>query len=167
MQIINSNNVFWILYWSLWVHAYSVMSDSLRSHGLKPVWLICPWNFPGKNWSGLPFPSTRDLHDPGIKPMSPVSATLAGRFLTTEYTLYHWAPRNPYNKACTFLQIFYLKYWTLLGMPENKGQRLQAFHRETIQTFNKFMTRCLNFLFIKMYIKTVVNCCFLSPLRIC
>ena len=116
---------------------------------------------------GLPFPSPRDLHDPGIKPMSPVSATLAGRFLTTEQTLYHWAPRNPYNKACTFLQIFYLKYWTLLGMPENKGQRLQAFHRETIQTFNKFMTRCLNFLFIKTNIKTVVNCCFLSPLRIC
>ena len=32
-------------------------------------------------WSGLPFPSSRDLPDPRIEPMSP---TLAGRFFTTE-----------------------------------------------------------------------------------
>ena len=32
-------------------------------------------------WSGLPFPSPRDLLDPGIKPMSPA---LAGGFFTTE-----------------------------------------------------------------------------------
>ena len=35
-------------------------------------------------WSGLPFPSAGDLHDPEIKPMSLVSHALAGRFLTTE-----------------------------------------------------------------------------------
>ena len=28
-------------------------------------------------WSGLPFPSPRDLPDPGIKPASPVSPALA------------------------------------------------------------------------------------------
>ena len=32
-------------------------------------------------WSGLPLPSPGDLHDPGIKPMSPVRA---GGFFTTE-----------------------------------------------------------------------------------
>ena len=32
-------------------------------------------------WSGLPFPSPRDLPDPGIEP---ASAALAGGFLTTE-----------------------------------------------------------------------------------
>ena len=37
-------------------------------------------------WSGLPFPSPRDLPDPGIKPMSPA---LAGGFFTTEL------PRKP------------------------------------------------------------------------
>ena len=26
-----------------------VMSNSLRSHGLKPTRLLCPWNFPGIN----------------------------------------------------------------------------------------------------------------------
>ena len=32
-------------------------------------------------WSGLPFPSPRNLLNPGIEPMSPA---LAGRFFTTE-----------------------------------------------------------------------------------
>ena len=27
----------------------SVVSSSLRSHGLWPTRLLCPWNFPGKN----------------------------------------------------------------------------------------------------------------------
>ena len=27
----------------------TVMSDSLRPHGLQPTRLLCPWNFPGKN----------------------------------------------------------------------------------------------------------------------
>ena len=57
----------------------SVMSDSLR-----PPWparLLCPWDSPGQEyWSGLPFPTPRDLPDPGIKPMSPA---LACRFFTT------------------------------------------------------------------------------------
>ena len=35
-------------------------------------------------WSGLPFPSTEDLPDPGIEPMSPESPVLAGGFFTTE-----------------------------------------------------------------------------------
>ena len=34
----------------------SVVSDSLRHHGLWPVRLFCPWNFPGKN-TGVEFPS--------------------------------------------------------------------------------------------------------------
>ena len=35
-------------------------------------------------WSGLPFPPPEDLPDPGIKPVSPASPALAGRFFTTE-----------------------------------------------------------------------------------
>ena len=34
-------------------------------------------------WSGLPFPTPGDFPDPGIKPKSPVSPALAGRFFTT------------------------------------------------------------------------------------
>ena len=33
-------------------------------------------------WSGLPFPPSGDLPDPGIKPTSPVSPTLAVGFIT-------------------------------------------------------------------------------------
>jgi len=43
--------------------------------------LLCPQDFPGKEyWSGLPFPSPGDL-DPGIEPVSPA---LAGRLFTAE-----------------------------------------------------------------------------------
>ena len=43
-----------------------------------------PLGFPRKEyWSGLPFPSPRDLPNLGIEPMSPSSPTLAGRFSTT------------------------------------------------------------------------------------
>ena len=37
-------------------------------------------------WSGLPFPTPRDLPDPGIKPLSPAFPALAGRFFTTSTT---------------------------------------------------------------------------------
>jgi len=39
--------------------------------------------FPGKN-TGLPFPPLGDLPIPGIKPMSPESPSLSGRFFTNE-----------------------------------------------------------------------------------
>jgi len=35
-------------------------------------------------WSRLPFLPPGDLPDPGIKPVSPVSSSLAGEFFTTE-----------------------------------------------------------------------------------
>ena len=35
-------------------------------------------------WSGLPFPLSGDLPNPGIKLVSPASPALAGRFFTTE-----------------------------------------------------------------------------------
>ena len=37
-----------------------------------------------EDWSGLPSPPPEDLPDPGVKPTSPVSPALAGRFFTTE-----------------------------------------------------------------------------------
>ena len=37
-------------------------------------------------WSGLPCPPPGDLPDPGIKPTSPTSPALAGRFFTTSTT---------------------------------------------------------------------------------
>ena len=37
-------------------------------------------------WSGLPLPSSGDLPDPGIKPISLMSPALADRFFTTSST---------------------------------------------------------------------------------
>ena len=53
---------------------------------LQTTRLLCPWNFPGKNTGAVTTASYRDLPDPGIKPMSPMSPALAGRFFTTSAT---------------------------------------------------------------------------------
>ena len=57
----------------------SVVSDSLRPHGLQPA---CPWGFFRQEyWSGLPCPPPGDLPSPGIEPRSP---TLQAESLPTE-----------------------------------------------------------------------------------
>ena len=62
-------------------------------HGLQPTRLLCPWGFSRQEYgSGLPFPPSGDLPDPGIKPRSPASPALAGRFF------YHLA--NPKYSSC-------------------------------------------------------------------
>ena len=42
-------------------------------------------------WSGLPYPLSGDLPDPGIQPLSLMSPALAGRFFTTSTT---WEARE-------------------------------------------------------------------------
>ena len=58
---------------SEWVsQSCSAVSDSLRTHGLQPANLLCPWGFPRQEyWSGLPCLPPGDLPDPGIEPRSP------------------------------------------------------------------------------------------------
>ena len=51
-------------------------------------------------WSGLPFPSSGDLPDPGIKPTSLGSLTLAGGFFATE------PPGKPHEDAYGHITIF-------------------------------------------------------------
>ena len=63
--------------------SHSVLSNSLRPHGLKPAWLLYPWE---EYWSGLPCLPPGALLDPGIEPMSLVSPALAGGFFTTSAT---------------------------------------------------------------------------------
>ena len=48
-------------------------------------------------WGRLPCPPPGDLPNPGIKPMSPVSLALAGRFLTTELPEKIGQSPNPWN----------------------------------------------------------------------
>ena len=61
----------------------SVVSDSLWPHGLQPVRLLYPWDFPRREyWSGLPFPFPGDLPDPGVE----LQVSCIGRRIP-----YHWA----------------------------------------------------------------------------
>ena len=53
------------------VLSHSVVSNSLRPHGLEPARLLCPWGFSRQEyWSGLPCPPPGDFPDPGIEPRS-------------------------------------------------------------------------------------------------
>ena len=47
--------------------SHSVVSDSLRPHGL-----YSPWDSPSQNTGVVAVPFSRDLSNPGIKPRSPV-----------------------------------------------------------------------------------------------
>ena len=58
----------------------SVMSNSMRPHGLQPSRLLCPWDSPDKDTAvGCHFLLQGVLPNPGIEPMSPA---LAGGFFT-------------------------------------------------------------------------------------
>ena len=60
------------------------MSGSFVTSGTAAHQAPPSMGFPRQEyWSGLPFPPPGDLHDPGIKPLSPGPA-VAGRFLKTE-----------------------------------------------------------------------------------
>ena len=49
----------------------SIVSDSLRPHGLKPARLLCPWDSPGKKTSVVAIPFSRGSSPPVIEPGSP------------------------------------------------------------------------------------------------
>ena len=60
----------------------SVVSDSLRPHGLQPPQAPLSMEFFRQEyWNGLPFPPPGNLPDTRLKPTSPA---LAGGFFTTE-----------------------------------------------------------------------------------
>ena len=50
---------------------------------VEPAWLLCPWNSPGKNTAT---PSSRDLPNSGIQPVSLMSPALVSEFFTTSTT---------------------------------------------------------------------------------
>ena len=52
--------------------SHSVVSDSLRLHGLQPARLLCPWGFSRQEyWSELPCSPPGDLPNAGIECRSP------------------------------------------------------------------------------------------------
>ena len=43
------NTVLYAIQFNSVQFSHSVVSNSLRPHGLQPIRLLCPWNFPGKS----------------------------------------------------------------------------------------------------------------------
>ena len=84
--------------------------------------LVTPWTiahqaplsvgFPKQEyWSGLSFPSPRDLSNPGIQPMSP---ELAGGFFTTEPSeKQHMNYPHNFNEVLGFDKFLFRKIATL------------------------------------------------------
>ena len=99
------------------------VSNPLRPHGLYLTRLLCPWGFSRQEyWNGSPFPSPRDVPDPGIEPGSP---SLAVRFFT------FWAKRevpvqckcfikrflhmaNPTFTFWNFLEFIFKYFWSMV-----------------------------------------------------
>ena len=77
----------------------SVMPDSLWSYGSLQAPLYLGFSRQ-EFWCQLPFPPPGGLPNPGIKPVTPVSHALAGRFFTTEL------PRKPEHILKEFLPLY-------------------------------------------------------------
>ena len=64
--------------------SHSVVSDSLRPHGLQPTRLLCPEISQARILERVAISFSRGFPNPGIVPGSLASPALAGRFFTTE-----------------------------------------------------------------------------------
>ena len=63
-----SRHMLWFFLCVCSVLYLSVVSNSLWQHGLQSPRLLWPWGFTRQEyWSGLPFPSLRDLPNPGTE----------------------------------------------------------------------------------------------------
>ena len=91
------------------VLSHSVMSDSLRPHGLKPARLRCPCGFSRQEYKidryGLPFPPPGDLPNPGIRPAALRSPALASGFFTSSPTreAHVYTHRNTHTHTHTYI----------------------------------------------------------------
>ena len=72
-------------------------------------------------WSGLPFPSTGDIPDSGIKPMSLVPPASAGRFFTTEPL-----EKPPNGLSHLQVQVVILQGWCSKAPRSEPGTQLRS-----------------------------------------
>ena len=101
------------------MYVCSVVSGSLQPHGLQaPLNIGLPRQ---EYWSGLPFPFTGGLSNPGIEPKSPASPALAGRFFITE------SPGKPQKQA-----IFHHNCFPYYADKKTKAHRLGVLLRISI-----------------------------------
>ena len=105
---------------------------------LTHVWLFAaPWTlahqaplsmeFSRKEyWNGLPLPTSGDLPNPGIKPKSPMSIPLAGRFFTTN-TIWEGSLNSQQLFKCI--------------VPTNKHKKSYCLYEGWVQEYFEFVKR--------------------------
>ena len=94
-----------------WKWGHSVMSDSLRPHGLEPTRLLCPWDFPGKS-TGVGCHRLRNSHTWGVKGAGVLYTNLSvterahvDRLLADKWAQWWWPRIHPsQDKAQTVTQ---------------------------------------------------------------
>ena len=101
----------------------SVMSNSLRPHGLQPARFLCPWDFFRQQyWDGLLFPPPGHLPIPGTEPMSLASPTLVGGLFTTE-------PLGKPSEVCCLQKISHI---LMSHFPHLKNKKITDLYRANL-----------------------------------
>ena len=123
-------------------------------------WTVAPqvplcMGFPRQEyWSEFPFPSPGDRPDPGVKPLSPASAsdslplshlgspTSASEMPSNSLNIESERVKEVYLKFKIFLPIYYTSMnWTLLKKKKMKDQNLNAFLPKSLHGLtNNFIT---------------------------
>ena len=89
---------------------------TLWDPGLWPTRLLCPWDSPGRNTSGLPCPPPGNLPDPRIEPRSPtLAAAAAAKLLQSCPTLCDPIDSSPVGSSVP--GILWQEYWSGLPFP--------------------------------------------------
>ena len=105
----------------------SVMSDSLRPHGLQPARFLSSQGFSRQEYqSGLPYPPPGDLPNPGIEPRSPVLHSLSSEppgkptelMASVKYNLV-------YERIIALYHSFKIKYYKYICKQKRKGKVLK------------------------------------------
>ena len=123
----------------VYVLSHSVVSDSLRPHGLQPARLLCPWGFSRQeHWSELPCPST-----PFINAMQLICMIL----MTSSWEIY--SPHFLNNGIASWRNaIIYTSFlWSQYCLYHNHGQaREWREMTEILYKWNKYNFRNTDFL---------------------
>ena len=90
-------------------------------------WALLSMEFSRKEyWNGLPLPTSGDLPNPGIKPKSPMSIPLAGRFFTTN-TIWEGSLNSQQLFKCI--------------VPTNKHKKSYCLYEGWVQEYFEFVKR--------------------------
>ena len=140
----------------------SAVSDSSRSHGLQPIRLLHPWDFPGKStgvgchcllwrileWEAIVF--SRESSQPRDQTVSLTSPALAGSFFTTSTP---WEAHFTYGNVCVsglLSQFFPHSPWTTFV---DAPLHISLFYSSRLQLPHPLLERCSNV------------CCYFSIIR--